>query len=76
LPHHPITPLASAQVNHDQLNVELVEPDTMPAVVRITWPLQPTVVSPARFPEAAATIARLFAEAHTVLAGIKARRRL
>jgi hypothetical protein len=28
--NHPITPLASAEVNHDQLKVELVEPDSMP----------------------------------------------
>ena len=30
-----ITPLVSSQINHDQLKVELVEPDTMPAMVRI-----------------------------------------
>jgi hypothetical protein len=76
LPNHPITPLASAQINHDQLKVELVEPDTMPAMVRIVWPNAPTVIDPKRFPDVAATIARLFAEAHTVLASIKARRRL
>jgi hypothetical protein len=33
--NHPITPLASAQINHDHLNVELVEPDAMPPMVRI-----------------------------------------
>ncbi|MFL6044454.1 MAG: hypothetical protein ACJ72M_04980 [Propionibacteriaceae bacterium] len=33
-----ITPLASNQINHDQLKVELVEPDTMPAIVPIVWP--------------------------------------
>ena len=71
----PITPLASSQVNHDQLAVELVEPDGMPAVVRIVWPLQPTVVPTVRFPETAAAIARLFATAATMLAGIKAHRR-
>jgi hypothetical protein len=49
--NHPITPLASAQVNHDQLKVELVEPDGMPPMVKITWPAQPTVVDPKRFPE-------------------------
>ena len=30
------------EINHDQLSVELVEPDSMPAVVRIVWPPQPT----------------------------------
>ena len=68
----PITPLASAQVNHDQLKVELIEPDSMPAMVRIVWPAAPTVVDPKRFPDVAAAIAQLFARAHIVLAGIKA----
>jgi hypothetical protein len=76
LPHHPITPLASAQINHDHLKVELVEPDKMPAMVRIVWPTLPTIVDPKRFPDAAATVARLFAEAHTMLASIKAGRRM
>jgi hypothetical protein len=68
----PITPLASAQVNHDQLKIELIEPDSMPAMVRIVWPAAPTVVDPKRFPDVAAAIAQLFARAHIVLAGIKA----
>jgi hypothetical protein len=69
---HPTTPLASAQVNHDELKVELVEPDTMPAMVRIVWPPQPTVVDPKRFPDVAAAVAQLFARAHIVLAALKA----
>jgi hypothetical protein len=74
--NHPITPLASAQINHDHLKVELVEPDTMPAMVRIVWPDAPTIVNPKQFPDTAATVARLFAEAATTLASIKANRRL
>jgi hypothetical protein len=70
--NHPTTPLASAQVNHDQLKIELVEPDAMPAVVKIVWPQQPTVVDPQRFPDVAAAIAQLFARAHIVLAALKA----
>lgn len=70
--NHPITPLASAQINHDHLSVELVEPDGMPALVRIHWPPQPTVVDPKRFPDIAAAVAQLFARAHIVLAGLKA----
>jgi hypothetical protein len=66
------TPLASSQINHDQLKVELIEPDTMPAIVRIVWPPQPTVVDPKRFPDVAAAIAQLFARAHIVLASLKA----
>jgi hypothetical protein len=71
----PITPLASSQINHDHLSVELVEPDGMPAMVRIIWPPQPTVLPTVGFPETAAAVARLFATAATTLAGIKAHRR-
>jgi hypothetical protein len=70
--NHPITRLASSQINHDQLKVELIEPEAMPATVRIVWPPQPTVVDPKRFPDLAAAIAQLFARAHIVLAGLKA----
>ncbi|HEY6665070.1 MAG TPA: hypothetical protein VI036_08060 [Propionibacteriaceae bacterium] len=70
--NHPITPLASAQINHDHVTVELIEPDSMPAAVRILWPPQPTVVDPKRFPDVAAAIAQLFARAHIVLAALKA----
>jgi hypothetical protein len=70
-----ITPLASSQINHDQLKVELVEPEAMPAMVRIVWPPQPTVVDPKRFPDMAGAIAQLFARAHVVLAALKAQGR-
>ena len=70
--NHPITPLASSQIDHDHLKVELVEPDSMPAMVRIVWPPQPTIVDPKRFPDVAAAIATLFARAHVVLASLKA----
>jgi hypothetical protein len=71
--NHPITPLASAQVNHDHLKIELIEPLGMPSAVRITWPDAPTVK---RFPDVAAAVAQLFARAHIVLAAIRAERRL
>jgi hypothetical protein len=64
--------LASAEINHDQLKVELIEPDTMPAMVRVVWPTAPTVIDPKRFPEVAAAVAQLFARAHIVLASLKA----
>jgi hypothetical protein len=71
-----VTELAAASINgHDTITVELIEADTNPAVVIITWPAKPTVVHPHRFPDTAATLAKLFAEAATTLAGIKARRR-
>jgi hypothetical protein len=66
------TPLAFNQINHDQLKVELVEPDTLPPMVKITWPDAPTIVDPKRFPDTAATVAQLFARAHIVLAALKA----
>jgi hypothetical protein len=63
-------------VNNDQLKVELVEPDRMPHMVRITWPLQPTVIDPPRFGDTAAALVKLFSEARVALAAIRARRRL
>jgi hypothetical protein len=74
--NHPITPLASAEVNHDHLKIELVEPNGMPPMVKITWPPQPTIVDPKRFPDTAAAVAQLFARAHIVLAAIRAERRV
>jgi hypothetical protein len=67
-----ITPLASSQIDHDQLTVELVEPDAMPAMVRIIWPAKPTVATPANYPAVAAAITRLIAESATALARWKA----
>ncbi len=69
---HPITPLASAQVNHDRVSIELVEPVGMPAMVKIVWPLKASIVDPRAFPDTAATIAQLFARAQIVLAALKA----
>ena len=72
-----ITQLASGAITAtDTITVELIEADETPAVVIVSWPVKPTVLHPRRFPDAAATIARLFAEAHTALAAIKTRRRL
>jgi hypothetical protein len=45
----------------------------MPPIIRIGWPLQPSAVHPRRFPEVAAAIARLAAEARAALAQIKER---
>jgi hypothetical protein len=73
------TILAKAQLNHSPHNVltiELGERDGSAAIVKITWPFHPTMCDPNRFPELAATAARLFATAATELASIKARRRL
>jgi hypothetical protein len=64
------------QSRHNTIIVELVAHDDMPPMVRIAWPLQPTVTDPRRFPEVAAQLAKLFAEAATAMAQIRARRRL
>ena len=72
-----ITELASGQISTaDTITIELVEADETPAVVIVRWPLKASVQHPRRFPDTAATIARLFAEAATTLASIKANRRL
>ena len=72
-----ITTLAAGQITAvDTITIELVEADETPAVIIVRWPAKPTILHPRRFPDTAAMIARLFAEAHTVLANIKAGRRL
>jgi hypothetical protein len=73
---NPPTTLASVKVGGQPISIELIEPPDAPASVVITWPTRSVSISPRRFPDVAAMIARLFAEAHTALAGIKARRRL
>jgi hypothetical protein len=72
-----ITQLASAQLTAvDVLTIELVETSEHPTVVIVRWPDKPSVIHPRRFPDAAATIAQLFARAHVVLAAIKTERKL
>ena len=72
-----ITELASSQINtSDTITIELVEANQTPAVVIIRWPVKASVIHPRRFSDTAAMFARLFAEASTALAGIRARRRL
>jgi hypothetical protein len=71
------TQLASSQITPtDSITVELVEADETPAAIIVRWPAKPTVCHPRRFPDTAAHLARLFAEAATTLAGIKAKRPL
>jgi hypothetical protein len=74
-PNAESTDLAHGTINGaGELSVQLISPDGMPSAVRITWPLKPSMIDPRRFPEVAATLARLFATATTELARIKARR--
>jgi hypothetical protein len=72
----PITPLASAQVNHDTISIELIEPLGLPPKVKISWPAAPSIIDPKAFPDTASTIATLFARAHVVLAALKAGKQL
>jgi hypothetical protein len=71
-----VTILAEGQITAvDAITVDLVEADETPAVVIIRWPLKASVLHPRRFTDAAAGIARLFAEAATRLSQIRARGR-
>ena len=72
-----VTELASGQISSTEtIIVELIEANETPAVVIVRWPSKPSVFHPRRFPDAAAMVARLFAEAATRLAAIKRERRL
>jgi hypothetical protein len=59
----------------DAITIELIQPDSMPAVVRIVWPTAATITTPARYLEVAAAAIKVLAEASTTLARIKASRR-
>jgi hypothetical protein len=67
-----VTHLASGALNRsgDQLIVELIQPHSMPAAVRIVWPAKPSITQPT--PKALAALAaamvRTLAEAQTELA--------
>jgi hypothetical protein len=71
------TILSTGSINGaDMITVESIKPDTNPAVIRIVWPIAPTITAPARYTEVASTAMRLLAEASTALARIKASKRL
>jgi hypothetical protein len=72
-----ITELASGAITAaDTIIIELVSPDDLPAAVRIHWPAAPTIAGARNFPDTAATVVKLFADAHIALDAIKARRPL
>jgi hypothetical protein len=77
-PIHP-TVLAASTINGDELVVQLLRPHMPavgrtlhPTVVRVVWPLQPTVVDAREFPDTAAVVVKLFAGAATELSRIRA----
>jgi hypothetical protein len=72
-----VTDLASSQINgHETITVELIEANETPAVVIIRWPSKPSVIHTHRFPDTAAIVAKLFAQAATQLAAIRRDRKL
>jgi hypothetical protein len=70
LAHGQITP------SGDSITIHLIQPDAMQPVVRVTWPAEPTITTPARYHEVAAAGMKVLAEASTRLARIKASKRL
>ena len=74
------TQLAYCQLTQThQLAVQHIRPAVSgrtpnPAIIRILWPLQPTVVDSQEFAETAAVLCKLFAGASTDLARISARK--
>jgi hypothetical protein len=75
LPSSSIT-LASGPINGaDSITIELVQPDSLPTVVRILWPTAPTITTPARFNATAAEAMKILAYASTRYTQIRAQRR-
>jgi hypothetical protein len=71
-----VTELASGQITAaETITVELIQADETQPSSSSEWPSKPSVIHPHRFPDVAATIARLFATAVTQLAHIKRERR-
>jgi hypothetical protein len=68
-----ITDLAHGAVNGaDELLVQLIRPDGLPAVVRINWPRPPTTAAAAHYPAVAAAMVKIIADSAMALARHKA----
>jgi hypothetical protein len=73
------TTLGEAQITrspHDVIEVQLIEPADLPAIVQISWPLQPSVIDPKNFGDTAAAVVKLFSAAPVELARLRATKRL
>ena len=71
------TILSAGSINGaDILTIELIQPDSTPAMVRIVWPTAATITTPAHYLAVASAAMHLLAEASTTLARIRASRRL
>ena len=72
-----VTELARGDINAaDELFVELIKPADMPAMIRITWPPQPTIMQPRRFAEIASEAMRILGRANVALTQFRRVRRL
>jgi hypothetical protein len=60
----------------DSLEVVLVQPADNPSVIMIRWPDAPTITTPAKLNETAATMMRILANAVTAYTQIKAAKHL
>lgn len=67
-----ITTLAATKIGGQSITVELIESPRDSATVTITWPKTTLSISARRFPDVAATVTRLLANASMDLARIKA----
>ena len=67
--------MAGEIVSGTLLEAWLVKPDHGPEAVMITWPEEPTSVSPRHYGDLVARITRLLANSSIELAAIKAGRR-
>ena len=55
----------------DAISIELHQPDSMPAAVRVIWATAPTITTPARDNEASSAAMQLLAEALTIFTDSK-----
>jgi hypothetical protein len=56
----------------ETISIELHQPYSMPAAVRVVWPTAATITTPARYNEVASAAMQLLAEPPTMLARFKA----
>jgi hypothetical protein len=76
--NHPITQLATGQItrsSHDVIEIDLVEPDGMPPVIRINWP-ETTITTPAQLDAVVAAAMRTLSRAVVELAALKVWKKL
>ena len=72
MPHQTTHQLAGGQIDgRDQLQVILVTRYGRRALVQVIWPMRPTVVEAGQYPNMAAAVMRLLAEASVSLAATK-----